>query len=552
MLRSALRPIRSRVRKLRPKVRRLIRRLPPPFDEMAIGALRAIRSMRADPLKVAQLEMTRKAQYSRGEISESYLTLRAIRERVDSRERQDVDEHLLGRLRETDPHWLPWVPGPPRPVEPSSDVSVMHLLKESSPYHVNGFCMRSRYSLIAQRDAGLDPFVVTSLPFPRKDGVTEFPRVDDVDGIRHYRLDLGPGYPSSMRYDQLLRDYAWLAARIGRRERPAIIHAGSGFRGYEPALVGRALRAHLQRPLVYEVRSFFESTWTADLAASEKGEYYQRRFDTENRCMRAADVVITIAEAMKTEIIARGVPADRIFVVPNGVDPSAFTPKEKDQALARKYGVAGKPVFGYVSNLDHPREGQELLIEAAAILKAQHRDVACLIVGDGGRRAELEAKARSAGVRDTVIFTGRIPHEQVADLYALIDVFVVPRRDERAARLVTPLKPYEAMALGKAVVVSDLPPLVELAKPGERGLAYEPENAAALAATVARLFDDAALRERLAETGRNWVRSERSWASNGERYREAYRLALEMWTSRRDSETAHSSGEAALSSGEVA
>jgi glycosyltransferase involved in cell wall biosynthesis len=389
--------------------------------------------------------------------------------------------------------------------------------------------MRSRYTLLGQRDAGLDPFVVTSLGFPRKDGIEAFPAVEEVDGIVHHRLDLGPGYPVNPPFDRQLSDYAWLAARIARRERPAVIHASSGFRGYETALVGRALREHLRRPLIYEVRSFFEATWSPDAAMAEDGEHFQRRYETENRCMQAADVVLTIAEAMRDDIAARGVPRERIHLLPNGVDPGAFQPAPPDPELRRRYGLEGRTVFGYVSTLDHPREGQEFLIEAAAILKSRGRRVACLIVGDGKRRDELEQLARRSGVADIVHFAGRVPHAEVAAHYALLDLFVVPRRNDRAARYVTPLKPFEALAMGKPLVVADLPALVEIAAPGERGLAFRPEDAGSLASVIETFLDQPGLAERLGDAGRRWVVTERTWARNGQRYREIVEELLERW-----------------------
>jgi glycosyltransferase involved in cell wall biosynthesis len=402
----------------------------------------------------------------------------------------------------------------------------MHLLKESVPYLQNGFTMRSRYTLLAQRDAGLEPFVVTSLGFPRKEGVKRFETTETVDGIVHHRLDLGPGYPTDQPFDVHLTDYAWLAAKVGRQERPAIIHASSGFRGFETALVGLALREYLRRPLVYEVRSFFETTWSGDHNRAETGEHYERRFETENRAMQAADAVVTIGEAMRDDIVARGVPADRIFLMPNGVDPEAFEPAAPDPELQRRYRLQGKTVFGYVSNLDHPREGQELLIEATAALLLRGRKVACLIVGDGRRREELEAMARRAGVGEAVVFTGRIPHGEVRAHYALLDVFVVPRRNDRAARYVTPLKPFEAMAMGKPLVVSDLPALVEIAAPGERGLAFPHDDPAALASALETLIDQPQLIRQFGEAGRRWVLAERTWGANGNRYRDVYASLL--------------------------
>jgi glycosyltransferase involved in cell wall biosynthesis len=284
--------------------------------------------------------------------------------------------------------------------------------------------------------------------------------------------------------------------------------------------------------MVYEVRSFFEATWSADERWNQRAEQYRRRFDAESRAMRSADHVITIAEAMRDEIVDRGVPVDHVSVIPNGVDASVFAPQPADPALQRRYGLDGHFVFGYVSNLDHPRENQELLVAATARLLRDGRKVACLIVGDGRRRAEIERAAKKAGVGAEVVFTGRVPHDEVRGHYALLDVFVVPRRDERAARMVTPLKPYEALAMERPLVVADLPALREIVAPEVRGLVFPAGDADALAASLGRLIDDPALGRRMGAAGREWVARERSWKANGPRFRAVYDAVLERWQRR--------------------
>jgi glycosyltransferase involved in cell wall biosynthesis len=488
--------------------------------------------MRAHPDSVRILRLRRDIESKRGGLTEQARILHRIHALDDGPDTSRAERMLLGRIIETAAGWLPRIPGPARPVTPDPGV-VLNLLKESVPYLTNGFTMRSRYNLLAARDAGLRPEVVTNLGFPRLLGgavPNPVPRVELIDGIPHHRLDLGPNHrPADRPFDVLLGEQAWLTAAIARRIRPELIHAGSGHRGYETALVGAAVRDHIQRPLVYEVRSFFESTWSADARWNERGEQYHRRHAAETAAMRRADHVVTIAEAMRDDIIARGVDPERVTVIPNGVDAEAFTPEPPDPALRATYGLDGRFAFGYVSNLDHPRENQELLVEATAILLRRGRAVTCLIIGDGRRRAEIEAIARKAGVGNRVIFTGRVAHDQVARHYAILDAFVVPRRDERAARTVTPLKPYEALAMARPLVVADLPALTEIAAPDERGLAFPAGDAEALATVLERLIDDPELGRRMGAAGRDWVARERSWAANGPRFRAVYDEVLERW-----------------------
>jgi glycosyltransferase involved in cell wall biosynthesis len=110
----------------------------------------------------------------------------------------------------------------------------------------------------------------------------------------------------------------------------------------------------------------------------------------------------------------------------------------------------------------------------------------------------------------------------VPDYYALLDVFVIPRVPERAARLVTPLKPFEAMAAGIPLVTSDLEALREIVGDGERGLTFAAGNAEALASVLSELQADAAKRTDMATRARNWVISERRWAANGKQYAKLY------------------------------
>ena len=501
-------------------------------QDRALERIEALRTRHPESLRV--LRLRRDILTSIGDLSRRAETMHAMHLLDEQPESMDNERRTMGRIIETSPGWLPHIPGPPRPVTPAGDDVVLHLLKESSPYLTNGFTMRSRYNLLAARDAGMRPIVVTALGFPRllgAPGAGHAP-LELVDDIPHHRLDLGPWYDLDGPVDRILEDQAWLTAAVARDVRPSVIHASSGHRGFEHALVGIALREHIQRPLVYEVRSFFESVWSADDDRNEQGEQYHRRFDAETRAMRAADHVITIAESMRAEIVERGIDPDHVTVVPNGVDGEIFTPRPPDARLRARYGLHGAFAFGYVSSLDHPRENQELLIEATRLLLARHRRVRCLIIGDGQRREELQRVARRAGVSGDVVFTGRIPHEEVPEHYAILDAFVVPRKDERAARMVTPLKPYEALAMGRPLIVADLPALVEIAEPDQRGLAFAAGNAAALADAIERLMDAPALAARIGEAGREWVVRERSWSANGHRFREVYERVLAEWPGR--------------------
>ncbi len=182
-------------------------------------------------------------------------------------------------------------------------------------------------------------------------------------------------------------------------------------------------------------------------------------------------------------------------MVPNGVDIERFRPIPRDDALARQLGLGDGPVIGYITTLA-PYEDIETLVMATAELRRRGRGVRCLIVGDGIERERLLELRRRTGTDDgSVVFAGRVAYADVNTYYSLLDVFVVARRAVGTARLVTPLKPYEAMAMERAVVVSRLEALTSMITEGETGLSFRPGDPIELAGVAEPSAADQGRRE---------------------------------------------------------
>jgi glycosyltransferase involved in cell wall biosynthesis len=148
--------------------------------------------------------------------------------------------------------------------------------------------------------------------------------------------------------------------------------------------------------------------------------------------------------------------------------------------------------------------------------------VRLLIVGDGPELDPLLRQASDLGL-DDAIFTGRVPHNEVLGYYSLIDIFVVPRKPVEVCHLVTPLKPFEALATGRTLVLSNVRALAAIAADSGAAALFEAGNPDALAATLTDLLGDEARRHRLAQIGAEWVRSHRTWSANGAAYLDVYR-----------------------------
>jgi PEP-CTERM/exosortase A-associated glycosyltransferase len=396
---------------------------------------------------------------------------------------------------------------------------VLHVVGHSSPHSQVGYTVRTDSIVRAQRAAGLEPHVVTRLGFPWDQGVKDAAPFDVLGDVRYHRLR--PAGRTPLRLDDRLAETVTAADRLAREIQPAVIHAASDYRN---AAVALTLGEQLGVPVVYEVRGFWEETRLREQGeGAEARECYVLHRERELDCMRRVDHVVTLAEVMRRELVARGVEAERISVIPNGVDENAFSELERDEALAEHLGIRpGEQVLGYISSLSS-YEGIEYLIAATARLRRAGRQVRCLIVGDGDVRAALEDQVEALGDPELAIFTGRVPHADVRSYYSLIDVFVVPRTAERVSQLVTPLKPYEAMANGRAVVASRVPALAEMVIDEVNGLTFHPEDDADLAAVVDGLLEQPARRQALGLSARTWVLANRTWSQNGAVYADLYR-----------------------------
>jgi len=237
--------------------------------------------------------------------------------------------------------------------------------------------------------------------------------------------------------------------------------------------------------------------------------------------------VFTICHGLKDDLVARGIPAERIAIMPNGVDLELFgEPVARDEALAAELGLApDTPVIGYIGSF-YAYEGVDDLIAAMPLLRQSHPGARLLLVGAGPMDAAWRAAAAALPEPDAVIFTGRVPHTQVERYYSLVDVLAYPRKGQRLTDLVTPLKPLEAMAQRRLVAASSVGGHRELITDGETGTLFAPDNPAACAAALARLIDARGEWEAIKDRAVTHVRTRHDWAANARDYLSVYHLLL--------------------------
>lgn len=391
-------------------------------------------------------------------------------------------------------------------------MSILHIVQFSLPEISSGYALRTQAVVRTQNALGLKPAVVTSPRHP-----TDEER--EVDGVRHFRCS--PERHSSSLWSRDVRRVKRLANRVAQIAADLadveLLHAHS------PMLCGMAAlraRRRLALPVVYEVRGLWEETMVRDRGRGRLSPRYLLARTMERRVCRRADAVVTISKGLRTDLIQRGVPADKIRIVPNGVDTETLAPRRESPGWRSDRGLSEGPLILYLGALRR-YEGIAVLIEAFAGLKSEVPSAQLLIVGQGEDRDRIEGRANALGQGVAVL--PPVPHDSVAEFYASADVVVYPRLSTRATELVTPLKPLEAMAMGKAIVASDVGGLRELLADGETAHLVRPGSVGALAKALLALLGDEAERRRLGHKARQVVQERFDWRTVVQPYGEIYR-----------------------------
>jgi PEP-CTERM/exosortase A-associated glycosyltransferase len=393
---------------------------------------------------------------------------------------------------------------------------ILHILDHSVPLH-SGYTFRTLAILREQRKRGWETFHLTS-PKHTAPCADE----EEVDGLHFFRTHLEATALTQkppLRELSLMRATQLRLAEVVRRIQPDIIHAHSPVLNAIPAL--RASRS-AGIPVVYEVRAFWEDAAVDHGTHAEWGLRYRLSRALETYALRRVDHVFTICEGLRRDIVQRGLAPASVTVIPNGVDPEAFTlGGAPDEALKASLGLAGATIIGFIGSF-YAYEGLDLLLAAVPQLLRDVPNARVLLVGGGPKDADLKAQAHRMGIADKVVFTGRVPHQEVGRYYDLVDILAYPRHSMRLTELVTPLKPLEAMAQGRLLVASDVGGHRELIEDGRTGVLFKAGSAESLATALRDLMRNRDIWPKMRAAGRSYVENERNWPGIVARYQPVY------------------------------
>lgn len=393
---------------------------------------------------------------------------------------------------------------------------ILHILDHSIPLH-SGYTFRTLSILKEQRTLGWKTFHLTG----QKQGPCSALE-EDVDGWHFYRTPITLESVTKLPVLNQVSVINNLTRRLNevvKIVKPDILHAHSPALNALPALrVARSLNI----PIVYEVRAFWEDAAVDHGTSKEWGVRYRLTRALESYALKHVDAVTTICEGLRNDILERGILPKKVTVIPNAVNIENFNiGEEADLLLAEDLGINNKILLGFIGSF-YAYEGLNILLQALPKMLAQNQDIRILLVGGGPQESKLKTLAIQLGIENKVVFTGRVPHDQVQRYYNLIDILVYPRLKMRLTDLVTPLKPLEAMAQGKLLMASDVGGHLELIQDKKTGVIFKSDNPDALATEALDLLSRHDRWPALRAAARNYVETERNWPVSVAHYKDVY------------------------------
>lgn len=251
-------------------------------------------------------------------------------------------------------------------------------------------------------------------------------------------------------------------------------------------------------PFVFELRDLWPESIKA-VGAMKESVAIRSLERLELYLYRRAALIVSVTHSFRDTLIRRGIESTKIAVITNGVDTERFSPREKDSLLERELGLEGCFVAGYIGT-HGMAHALETLMQAMHGLQvsADGQDIRLLLLGDGARKAALQAEAQRLNLKN-VRFIDTVPKEEVARYWSLLDASIIHLRRTELFTTVIPSKLFECMGMGIPVLHGVAGESAEIVEREGVGLVFEPENSSQLTAALLRLRADPALRRRLSD-----------------------------------------------------
>lgn len=389
----------------------------------------------------------------------------------------------------------------------------MHILflTDNFPPEVNAPASRTHEHCRQWVAAGEQVTVITCAPnFPKGrvfDGYrNRLWQQETVDGIRVIRvwsyITANEGFARRVLDYMSFMLAAFIASLFVRRVDVVVGTSPQFF----TAVAAWAVGAVKRRPYVFELRDMWPESIKA-VGAMQDSAVIRWLEKLEMFLYRRAARIVSVTHSFKDTLIRRGISGDKIDVVTNGVDIARFTPRPKDQALQAQLGFQDCFVAGYIGT-HGMAHALETLLQAMQELRDHPAGgrIRLLLLGDGARKAELQAQAERLSLHN-VVFVDTVPKDEVARYWSLLDVSIIHLRQTELFTTVIPSKLFECMGMGIPVLHGVAGESAGIVEREGVGIVFEPENVEQLKNNLLRLMGEPQLRQQLSQAGLSAARN---------------------------------------------
>ena len=291
----------------------------------------------------------------------------------------------------------------------------------------------------------------------------------------------------------------------------------------------------LKIPYIYEVRGFIEENMLVAVKDLKRKDpklinfIYNNIINQETDVLRKANLIVTLSEPMKEILIRRKIEKEKIEIVPNCIDTDLISPSIINSGLKEELKINEDIVLGFFGKLSW-YEGIEILIKALPQILEKDLTIKLIIIGNVVEEyfQYLNRLINELNVAEKVLFLKSLPHEELIKFYSIVDMIILPRLDRAVCRLVTPMKPLEAMWFKKLVIASNLPALKYTIIDGKTGVLFDPENSEALASKILHFHQQVKEKEKIENYAREYVEKNFAWKNTIPKYKEFYLKLVQL------------------------
>lgn len=316
---------------------------------------------------------------------------------------------------------------------------------------------------------------------------------------------------------RILKNFSyWVKeSRILKQEKPDIIIVRPLIYSFSAVILARIFKipviVEVNAPIAFEVKN----------SEKQRIQFLWLIYYIEKLNMRLADAVIVVTDTLKDYIsLNYRISKDKIFVNQNGVDPKVFFPKEKDERILQEYKLRNRTVIGFVGSFT-PWHGVTSLVQVILSMQPFYKNLTLILVGNGPLREEISEFIKEKKLEEQIILIGQIRHDEIMNYISVMDITVMPCSNFYGS----PLKVFEYMAMGKAVIAPNNGPLREIITHNVDGCLIN-DSSVDFEKTLRFLIERDDVRKELEIKARKRIVSNFTWDDNAKRVWNVCRYVL--------------------------